>query len=724
MELIGSIANQGTLQGQINDANGYLTGVITNAGLLGGQVVAERGLKGDKGDTGNGIASIAKTGSSGDIDTYTITFTDGDTTTFTVTNGHTPVITQTPVATDLWTGTAIYVDGVYLTTIMDGNDGQDGADGYSPIANVAKVGDTATITITDEDGTTTATITDGQDGIDGQDGVDGHSPVVTASKVGKVTTVYVDGSPIATLNDGNDGVGIPVGGTIGQVLTKDSGTDYDVSWEDPSGGTITDVTVDGTSIVDDGVAELETVTQLRDGLMTSLDKQKLDGIASGAEVNVNADWDAVSGDAQILNKPTIPSKTSDLNNDSGFITGMTILSYGNSTWQNFIDAYNANKVVYCRASSNSNPASGSQTRLAFMAYVNNATTPTEVEFQYYRSIATHSASQQGDQVFVYKLNKTNGWSVLTREATTKILPSTGLQSSYSNGTLTITAPHDTTKQDTLVSGTNIKTINNTSLLGSGDITVSAEDEIFVCEYGDTTFADALVAYNAGKRLVCHYNDGTNDFFVWLVICDSDSTYFWFEVTSGDKRMEFCLDSNGWTRDDISASAIPIARRISKFNSDARINSMDMTSSEVEDFVDELNVGASGLLDMFYPVGSIYQTVDDGFNPNTRWGGTWELIEEGRFLQATETSQTGGDEVEAGLPNITGNWWGGYGEKSPAGGSGALFVYSNGSYKDGFGTGWKTGLGISLDASRSSSIYGKSNTVQPSAIKVYMWHRTA
>jgi nitrogen fixation protein len=39
------------------------------------------------------------------------------------------------------------------------------------------------------------------------------------------------------------------------------------------------------------------------------EKNKLAGIAAGAEVNVNADWNAVSGDAQILNKPTIPSIT-------------------------------------------------------------------------------------------------------------------------------------------------------------------------------------------------------------------------------------------------------------------------------------------------------------------------------------------------------------------------------------------------------------------------------
>jgi hypothetical protein len=40
---------------------------------------------------------------------------------------------------------------------------------------------------------------------------------------------------------------------------------------------------------------------------TTAEKSKLAGIQAGAEVNVNADWNAVSGDAQILNKPTIPS---------------------------------------------------------------------------------------------------------------------------------------------------------------------------------------------------------------------------------------------------------------------------------------------------------------------------------------------------------------------------------------------------------------------------------
>ena len=45
---------------------------------------------------------------------------------------------------------------------------------------------------------------------------------------------------------------------------------------------------------------------------TTADETKLDGIQAGAEVNVNADWNAVSGDAQILNKPTVPTNAFEL----------------------------------------------------------------------------------------------------------------------------------------------------------------------------------------------------------------------------------------------------------------------------------------------------------------------------------------------------------------------------------------------------------------------------
>lgn len=198
--------------------------------------------------------------------------------------------------------------------------------------------------------------------------------------------------------------------------------------------------------------------------------RKVNNKALSSDITLNAsDVGALSSDT------VIPSKTSDLTNDSGYITGMEILSYGSSTWQNFIDAYTAKKVVYCRASSNANPASGSQTRLAFMAYVNNATSPTSVEFQYYRSVSSHSASQQGDQVFVYTLTSAGVWSVTTREASSKVAAGTGLSSSYASGTITLnldaTIP---TKTSDLTNDSGFLTDAVTTFNGqSGAVTYSA-----------------------------------------------------------------------------------------------------------------------------------------------------------------------------------------------------------------------------------------------------------
>ena len=72
-----------------------------------------------------------------------------------------------------------------------------------------------------------------------------------------------------------------------------------------------------------------------------------------------------------------------------------------------------------------------------MAYVNNADNPTEVEFQYYRSVSSHSNNQQGDQVYVYKLTKSGGWTVTVRESYTKVVAGTGLTSTWASGAITL-----------------------------------------------------------------------------------------------------------------------------------------------------------------------------------------------------------------------------------------------------------------------------------------------
>lgn len=53
-----------------------------------------------------------------------------------------------------------------------------------------------------------------------------------------------------------------------------------------------------------------------DNNYTNTEKSKLAGIEAGAEANVNPDWNASSGDAQILNKPTIPTVDQQMSDSS------------------------------------------------------------------------------------------------------------------------------------------------------------------------------------------------------------------------------------------------------------------------------------------------------------------------------------------------------------------------------------------------------------------------
>ena len=153
---------------------------------------------------------------------------------------------------------------------------------------------------------------------------------------------------------------------------------------------------------------------------------------------------SASGSTGAVPMPTSSDAGKFLRGDGTWADGgrpMVILSYGNSTWQDFINAYNNNVIVYCRASSNSNPASGAQTRMAFMAYV-NANPPTQVEFQYYRSVSSHSDTQMCDQVFIYTLNSSGTWSVTTREAGLKQIQTSGnnISATYSDNAITLSVP--------------------------------------------------------------------------------------------------------------------------------------------------------------------------------------------------------------------------------------------------------------------------------------------
>ena len=99
-------------------------------------------------------------------------------------------------------------------------------------------------------------------------------------------------------------------------------------------------------------------------------------------------------------------------------------------------------------------------------------------------------------------------------------------------------------QEKLVSGTNIKTINNTSIVGSGNIDVK---DVLIATYNVTSWADVSAAYNAGKL---------------ILVKDGNDTYYQFYSPSGNNysNLSFVyldpetfeigwieIDSNGWTK---------------------------------------------------------------------------------------------------------------------------------------------------------------------------------
>lgn len=79
------------------------------------------------------------------------------------------------------------------------------------------------------------------------------------------------------------------------------------------------------NVISATVEQYNPATETTNGLMSSTDKAKLNGIASGANVNVQSDWNQTdtSKDAFIKNKPTIPTQLSDLSGTLSIAKGGT-----------------------------------------------------------------------------------------------------------------------------------------------------------------------------------------------------------------------------------------------------------------------------------------------------------------------------------------------------------------------------------------------------------------
>lgn len=160
----------------------------------------------------------------------------------------------------------------------------------------------------------------------------------------------------------------------------------------------------------------------------------------------------------IDNTPTIPSDTSDLTNGAGFITSSTVsdaLEF--ASWFNFVDSDSNNcKVVY----------DGNRIGDSDMAYVGT----NAIMHNDSGTFVSLDEVIDGKQNVIDNNNKLD-YSYISNTPT---IPDELSDLSDDSTHRLVTDTEKTTwsgKQDALVSGTNIKTVNNNSLLGSGDVSV-------------------------------------------------------------------------------------------------------------------------------------------------------------------------------------------------------------------------------------------------------------
>lgn len=190
-----------------------------------------------------------------------------------------------------------------------------------------------------------------------------------------------------------------------------------------------------------------------------------------------------------------------------------------------------------------------------------------------------------------------------------------------------------------------------------------------------------------------------------------------------------------------------------------LNAINMNN--IEDGIAELNTRISGLIDIFYPVGSYYETSDASFDPNNAWGGTWSLETAGKVHIGAGTGytlgSTGGnkdaiipyhrhdvaavDTDTANIshthslsshthyaPNSAGYVW------VAAGSSHAAAIYNDGSYTGGPSN--NTSGGMSAHATdhkhsvpaHNTAYAGTDGNVTDANMQPYIvvnrWHRTA
>lgn len=270
-----------------------------------------------------------------------------------------------------------------------------------------------------------------------------------------------------------DGIGVPAGGALGQILSKNSPADFDTKWE---------------TFTADSIAETSNRIWF-----TTLLKNKLEGIESGANnyqhplkhIPEDIDTNSSSRFVSESEKATWNSKANALGVDDFYCTGAEKTKLSNlsgiNTGDQDLTAF-ALKITTINSKPLSNNIILSKSDIGLSNVDNTADSEKPISTAVFTALLNKADSNHSH----LKSNISDFPTIPSK--TSELTNDLGfITSSYS----------DPNKQATLVSGTNIKTVNGISLLGSGDITISgesgSEEEIVVLKTTPTSNSSTSLA---------------------------------------------------------------------------------------------------------------------------------------------------------------------------------------------------------------------------------------
>ncbi len=342
---------------------------------------------------------------------------------------------------------------------IQGECGADGEDGFSPTATITKEGKVATITITDANGTTTATVSDGEDGSGGT--------------WGSITGDIEDQTDLKNALDAK--------ANTSDLATVATSGDYDDLLDKPTIPSKTSDLNNDSGFITKSVNDLTNYT-LSSNLSTVATSGSYSDLSNKPTIPTNSDF-TLNGLSEksynnLTDKPTIPDELADLSDDS---THRLVTDTEKTTWNN--------KGTYSKPSGgipDTDLSSGVQTSLG---KADTAIQPSNT---------TGLLKNDGTVDTTSYSTFSGSYNDLSNKPT---IPDELKDLSDDSTHRLVTDTEKTTwsgKQDALVSGTNIKTINNESILGNGNITLVTKDEVLTKT--NTTFFQPSANYHPATKL--------------------------------------------------------------------------------------------------------------------------------------------------------------------------------------------------------------------------------